>query len=141
MLQGHTRFMALLLIALLTLAACGGQPTGSPGNEYGSGGATAEPTVAQPSTGDDLQVDRSRLSRELKFFNWSDYIDPSILEDFEKEYGVKVIVDLFDANEDMLAKVRAGRSGYDIITPSDYAVEICGAKGCWRNSTNRCCPT
>lgn len=133
MLQGRLRFIALLLIALLALAACGGQPTGSPGNEYGSGGATAEPTTApavtQPSTGDELQVDRSRLSRELKFFNWSDYIDPSILEDFEREYGVRVIVDLFDANEDMLAKVRAGRSGYDIITPSDYAVDIMWREG------------
>lgn len=125
MLQGRLRFIALLLIALLTLAACGGQPAASPGNEYGSGGATSEPTTAPPpSTGDELQVDRSRLSSELRFFNWTDYIDPSILEDFEKEYGVKVIVDLFDANEDMLAKVRAGRSGYDIVTPSDYAVEI-----------------
>lgn len=133
MLRGHTRFIALLLIALLTLAACGGQPTASPGTEYGSGSATAEPTTApataQPSTGDELQVDRSKLSSELRFFNWTDYIDPSILEDFEKEYGVKVIVDLFDANEDMLAKVRAGRSGYDIITPSDYAVEIMWREG------------
>lgn len=121
------RWGSLLLVALLVLAACGGQPTGSPGNEYGGGGAT-EPTTApgatQPVAGDELQVDRSKLSSELRFFNWTDYIDPSILEDFEKEYGVKVIVDLFDANEDMLAKVRAGRSGYDIVTPSDYAVEI-----------------
>lgn len=123
MFKGHIRFTALLLAALLTLAACGGQPAASPGNEYGGGGAT-EPATAQPSAGDELQVDRSRLSSELRFFNWTDYIDPSILEDFEKEYGVRVIVDLFDANEDMLAKVRAGRSGYDIVTPSDYAVEI-----------------
>ncbi len=117
----------LLLVMLLVLAACGGQPTGSPGNEYGSGGTT-EPTTApgatQPVADDELQVDRSKLSNELRFFNWTDYIDPSILEDFEKEYGVRVIVDLFDANEDMLAKVRAGGSGYDIVTPSDYAVEI-----------------
>ncbi|MFQ3633835.1 ABC transporter substrate-binding protein [Roseiflexus sp.] len=123
MFKGHIRFTALLLAALLMLAACGGQPAASPGNEYGGGGAT-EPATAQPSAGDELQVDRSRLSSELRFFNWTDYIDPSILEDFEKEYGVRVIVDLFDANEDMLAKVRAGRSGYDIVTPSDYAVEI-----------------
>ncbi len=123
MLKGHIRFVTLLLAALLTLAACGGQPAASPGNEYGGGGAT-EPATAQPSAGDELQVDRSRLSSELRFFNWTDYIDPSILEDFEKEYGVRVVVDLFDANEDMLAKVRAGRSGYDIVTPSDYAVEI-----------------
>jgi Spermidine/putrescine-binding periplasmic protein len=128
MLKGHTRLIALLLVVLLALAACGGQPTGSPGNEYGSGGAT-EPTTApaatQPPASDELQVDRSRLSRELRFFNWTDYIDPSILEDFEKEYGVKVIVDLFDAQRRTCSpKVRAGRSGYDIVTPSDYAVEI-----------------
>lgn len=127
------RFLPLIMVVALALAACGGAPAASPGNEYGSGGATPEPTAApattQPAQGDVLEVDRAKLSTELRFFNWTDYVDPAILEDFEKEYGVKVIVDLFDANEDMIAKVRAGRSGYDIVTPSDYAVETMWREG------------
>src|SRR5262249_23103143 len=82
--------------------------------------AAAEPTAAPAA---ELQVDKSKLSKELHFYNWTDYIDPEILTDFEKEYGVKVIMDLYDANEDMIAKVRPGNSGYDIVVPSDYAVD------------------
>ena len=84
-------------------------------------------TTSAPAAGGEVQVDKSRLASELHWFNWSDYVDPSILEDFEKEYGVKVTVDLFDQNEDMLAKIRAGNSGYDLVTPSDYAVQIMAA--------------
>jgi spermidine/putrescine transport system substrate-binding protein len=82
--------------------------------------AAAEQATAAPAA--ELQVDKSQLSQELHFYNWTDYIDPEILADFEKEYGVKVIMDLYDANEDMIAKVRPGSSGYDIVVPSDYAV-------------------
>ncbi|NBU64982.1 MAG: spermidine/putrescine ABC transporter substrate-binding protein, partial [Chloroflexia bacterium] len=69
-------------------------------------------------------VDKSKLAAELHVYNWTDYIDPALLTAFEKEYGVKVIVDNYDQNEDMIAKVRAGGSGYDIVVPSDYAVDI-----------------
>jgi spermidine/putrescine transport system substrate-binding protein len=119
-----------VLIALLLLAACGGggQEAASPGNEYGSaggeqpaGGAATTGTTGEAAAG---AVDSSRLSDELYFYNWSDYIDPAILEQFEEEYGVRVIVDTYDSNEDMIAKVRAGNSGYDIVVPSDYAVTI-----------------
>ncbi|WP_298818445.1 polyamine ABC transporter substrate-binding protein [Chloroflexus sp.] len=113
----------LLVTLLLALAACGGggQPATSPGNEYGASGGDT------PESGDG--VDRSRLARELYFYNWSDYIDPAILEQFEAEYGVRVIVDTYDSNEDMLAKIRAGNSGYDIVVPTDYAVQIMIAEG------------
>ncbi len=57
-------------------------------------------------------------------YNWADYIDPAVLEGFEQEYGVKVIADVYDSNEDMIGKVRPGGSGYDIVIPSDYAVDI-----------------
>lgn len=118
-------FVAALLLAL-ALAACGGGPAASPGNEYGaSGGDSGGGTSSAPSDG----VDRSRLSRQLFFYNWSDYIDPAVLEQFEAEYGVRVVVDTYDSNEDMLAKVRAGNSGYDIVVPSDYAVQIMIAEG------------
>jgi spermidine/putrescine-binding protein len=60
----------------------------------------------------------------LHLYNWSDYIDPKILTDFTSETGIKVVYDTYDSNEDMIAKVRAGNSGYDIVVPSDYAVQI-----------------
>jgi spermidine/putrescine transport system substrate-binding protein len=74
-------------------------------------------------------VDKSKLAPELHFLNWTDYIAPEIIANFEATYGVKVIVDNFDANEDMIAKVRAGGTGYDLVTPSDYAVQTLASEG------------
>jgi spermidine/putrescine-binding protein len=62
--------------------------------------------------------------KELHVYNWSEYIDPEIYTDFEDEFGIKVIEDTFSSNEDLLAKLQAGASGYDIIVPSDYMVTI-----------------
>lgn len=111
----------VLALTLVLLAACGGG-TASPGNEYGGGGAPQ--TTDMPAGG----VDRNKLSRELYFYNWSDYINPELLAQFEAEYGVRVIVDTYDSNEDMIAKLRAGNSGYDLVVPSDYAVTIMAAE-------------
>ena len=69
------------------------------------------------------------LASELHLYNWSEYIDPQILEDFEAEFGVKVIEDTFASNEELLAKLQAGATGYDVIVPSDYMVEIMIAEG------------
>jgi spermidine/putrescine transport system substrate-binding protein len=124
-------WVALLALWITLLAACGQQPA-SPASGSGAGG---EQSTAAPASGEQSadtsataapaggEVDSSRLSSELYFYNWSDYVDPAILEQFEEEYGVAVIVDTYDSNEDMLAKVRAGSSGYDIVVPSDYAVQ------------------
>jgi spermidine/putrescine transport system substrate-binding protein len=64
------------------------------------------------------------LTEELHIYNWSEYIDPEIYADFEEEFGVKVIEDTFSSNEDLLAKLQAGATGYDLIVPSDYMVAI-----------------
>ena len=61
---------------------------------------------------------------ELHIFNWGDYTNPDLIKKFEDKYGVKVTLDGYDSNEDMLAKVQAGNSGYDIVVPSDYMVKI-----------------
>lgn len=53
-------------------------------------------------------------------FNWSDYIDPSILESFTKETGIKVTYDVFDNNEILETKLLAGNSGYDVVVPSAH---------------------
>jgi putrescine transport system substrate-binding protein len=54
----------------------------------------------------------------VNVYNWSDYIDNSILEDFTKETGIKVVYDVFDANEMLETKLLAGGSGYDVVVPT-----------------------
>ena len=56
--------------------------------------------------------------RVVNVYNWSDYIDNSILEDFTKETGIKVVYDVFDANEMLETKLLAGGSGYDVVVPT-----------------------
>ena len=60
----------------------------------------------------------------LHIFNWGNYTNPKLIEKFQKETGIKVTLDDYDSNETMLAKVRAGGTGYDIVVPSDYTVKI-----------------
>lgn len=61
-------------------------------------------------------------ARELKVYNWGDYIDPDILKSFERETGIRVVYDTFATNEDMFVKLRAGGSDYDVAIPSDYMI-------------------
>jgi putrescine transport system substrate-binding protein len=56
--------------------------------------------------------------RVVNVYNWSDYIDESILEDFTKETGIKVVYDVYDSNEILETKLLAGGSGYDIVVPT-----------------------
>ena len=56
--------------------------------------------------------------RVVNIYNWSDYIDESILEDFTAETGIKVVYDVFDSNEVLETKLLAGSTGYDIVVPT-----------------------
>ena len=56
--------------------------------------------------------------RVVNVFNWSDYIDSSVLDDFTKETGIKVVYDTFDSNEILETKLLAGGSGYDVVVPT-----------------------
>ncbi len=60
----------------------------------------------------------SAQERVVNVYNWSDYIDSSILEDFTKETGIKVVYDVFDSNEILETKLLAGGSGYDVVVPT-----------------------
>lgn len=64
-----------------------------------------------------------QTSRVVNVYNWSDYIDPRVLENFTKETGIKVQYDTFDANETLEAKLLAGKSGYDVVVPTAYFLE------------------
>lgn len=58
------------------------------------------------------------LAEEVRVYNWSDYIDESLLEKFEEETGIDLIYDVFDSNEVLETKMLAGGSGYDVVVPS-----------------------
>ena len=61
--------------------------------------------------------------RVVNVYNWSDYIDPQVLEEFTKETGIAVQYDTFDANETLETKLLAGKSGYDVVVPTAYFLE------------------
>jgi putrescine transport system substrate-binding protein len=65
----------------------------------------------------------SAQERVVNVYNWSDYIDDSILEDFTKETGIKVVYDVFDSNEILETKLLAGGSGYDVVVPTAYFLQ------------------
>jgi spermidine/putrescine-binding protein len=62
------------------------------------------------------------LERELNIYNWSDYIAPEVIPGFEKEFGVRVTYDTYESSEEMVARLQAGASGYDLVVPTTYAV-------------------
>ncbi len=61
---------------------------------------------------------QAQAPRELRIFNWSNYIDEQVLRDFEREFNAKVIYDTYDSNEVLETRLLAGRTGYDIVVPS-----------------------
>ena len=56
--------------------------------------------------------------RVVNVYNWSDYIDSSLIDQFTKETGIKVVYDVYDSNEILETKLLAGGSGYDIVVPT-----------------------
>jgi putrescine transport system substrate-binding protein len=94
---------------LLLLSACGKK---EPPAE------SATPEGATPAA--DVQTDAEKV---VNVYNWSDYIDESVIQDFEKEYGIDVIYDVFDSNEVVETKLLAGNTGYDIVVPSASFLE------------------
>jgi putrescine transport system substrate-binding protein len=92
---------ATLLASALLLAACGGSP--EPAGEAAAPGA-------KPEAGGDEKV--------VYVYNWSDYVAEDTLANFEKATGIKVVYDVYDANEMLETKLMAGASGYDVVFPS-----------------------
>lgn len=60
----------------------------------------------------------------LSLYNWGDYINPAVLEAFTEETGIEVTLDTYGSNEEMLAKIQAGATGYDIVFPSVHMHDI-----------------
>jgi len=68
----------------------------------------------------------------LSVYTWSDYIKPELVRRFEREQACRVVIDTFESNEAMYAKLKAGASGYDLLTPSSYMVSLMQAQGLLR---------
>jgi spermidine/putrescine transport system substrate-binding protein len=61
---------------------------------------------------------------ELKIYNWFDYMPQELIDKFSQEYDVNVTTDTYDSNETLLARLKAGVTGYDVAVPGDYMVQI-----------------
>jgi spermidine/putrescine transport system substrate-binding protein len=59
----------------------------------------------------------------LNIYNWSTYIAPEAIEEFQKKFNVKVKYDTFESNDALYAKLKPGNPGYDVIFPADYMVK------------------
>lgn len=65
----------------------------------------------------------------LHLYTWADYFKPALVARFEKENSCRVIIDTYDSNETMYAKIKAGASGYDLLTPTSYMVSLMNSQG------------
>ena len=65
----------------------------------------------------------------LHIYTWSDYVKPELIQRFERENQCSVVIDTYDSNEAMYAKLKAGASGYDLLFPSSYMVRIMHQQG------------
>lgn len=69
-------------------------------------------------------VGTARAEGQLNLYAWAESISPDLIEKFSKENDIKVNVDSFTSNEDLLTKLQAGSSGYDIATPSQHFLRV-----------------
>jgi putrescine transport system substrate-binding protein len=93
------------LLAATALAGCGKKGEEAPATD-----------AAAPATA-------AGAEQVVNVYNWSDYIDPAMLEKFTAETGIKVNYDVFDSNEVLETKLLAGNTGYDVVVPSASFME------------------
>jgi putrescine transport system substrate-binding protein len=86
-------------------------------------GKKAEDTAAAPEAQAPAAAAPAAEEKVVNVYNWSDYIDPKVLEQFTAETGIKVNYDVFDSNEVLETKLLAGNTGYDVVVPSASFLE------------------
>ncbi len=85
-----------------------------------------------------LAAEEATAAGELHVYNWGEYINPEVLDRFSKEHDVKVTLDTYGSNEEMLAKIQAGATGYDIVFPSVHMHDIMHQLGLlWKSDINK----
>ena len=67
-----------------------------------------------------IGIKANAQERTLRIYNWSDYIDPQILEDFTSSTGIEIVYDVYDNNDILETKLLAGNTGYDLVVPTAY---------------------
>ena len=105
------RSLSFLFGAILALLA------GCSGGSKSQTDESAKPATAAPAatTASGEPMDKDKV---VNVYNWSDYIDPTAVADFQKEYGIKVNYDVFDSNEVLETKLLTGHTNYDVAAPS-----------------------
>lgn len=71
----------------------------------------------------------SSSENELHIYTWSNFFNPAVLEKFENEHQCKIVINMFDSNESMYAKLKLGSAKYDLIFPSNYYADILEKQG------------
>ena len=107
----------LIILFVIGVAACGTSAETEVSGEVDTAEAGGEEAGGEEAGGEEA-------GGTLYFYTWSEYIDPDIYAQFEEETGITVVEDIFGSNEDLLAKLQGGATGYDVIVPSDYMVDI-----------------
>lgn len=88
-------------LCALILSACGGSNS----------------TPAEQNNESTQDTNAVQQSGQLNIYNWSDYVDPATVADFEKAHNITIRYDYYDSNETLEAKVLTGKSGYDLVVP------------------------
>ena len=108
--------IAVLIIAVMALSACGG------GNATQAPAQEEKPAATEAPAAEATEAPGVEPAKEIVFYNWSEYIDPDVYKEFEDATGIHVVEDNFSSNEELTAKLQGGVTGYAVIVPSDYAV-------------------
>jgi spermidine/putrescine-binding protein len=135
-----TRLAAGMLALSIVLIACARaspptappQPTSESASPASLSGFVSRPSGHSTVNGfacPEPQPRAQLTSTEINVFLWTEYIPPDIVECFEKVYGVTVNREEFSSNEELIAKLQAGAAGYDIVHPSDYAIDVLARLG------------
>ncbi len=82
----------------------------------------------------------SREKNSINIFAWGDILDPAVVAEFEKTTGIKVYLNYYSSNEELLVKMKATRGeGYDLIVPSDYTVQLLAKEGLLKQIDHKKC--
>lgn len=69
------------------------------------------------------QTNASSYDQQLYVYNWGEYIDPEVIDDFEELYHIDVVYDTYDSNESLYTKLKNNSTRYDVVFPSEYMVD------------------
>lgn len=100
-----TASLSLTGLILCTLVACSG---------------SHDDNITQAtSAAEAIKSEVLKNTKALKIYNWSDYVDPKTITEFEKKYSIQITYNYYDSDETLESKILTGQSGYDVVGPSN----------------------